>query len=32
MLPTLIMFAAGYGMLVLSYAFIARPLRMVSPF
>ena len=32
MLPNLLMFVAGYGMLVLSYAFIARPLRMVNPF
>ncbi len=30
--PNLIMLAAGYTMLVLSYTFIARPLRMVNPF
>jgi hypothetical protein len=32
MCPNLVMLAAGYGMLVLSYAFIARPLKMVHPF
>jgi len=26
------MFAAGYGMLMLSYAFIARPYKMLHPF
>jgi hypothetical protein len=32
MSPNLIMLAAGYGMLMLSYAFIARPYKTLHPF
>lgn len=32
MLLNFVMLAAGYGMLVLSYAFIAHPLRPIHPF
>ena len=32
MSPNFIMLAAGYGMLMLSYAFIARPYKMLHPF
>ena len=32
MSPNLIMLAAGYAMLMLSYAFIARPYKMLHPF
>ena len=32
MSPNLVMFAAGYGMLLLSYALVASPYRMIHPF
>jgi len=32
MSPQLLMLAAAYGMLMLSFAFIARPYKMLHPF